>query len=674
MIRHPRRIAAIALACLAGISSYASIQITGLREVGDAEARALIKEQIAQVEKNRGSRPLADDASFFLERELRRKGYQEADVQWRFDEATRGITLVVDEGAGQKLGEITFSGNVAEVAEEDLRALVRRATANRNQKTILQKKEPLAFVETDIASGLADVSQLYRSLGYWDAKTAPLSKSLSSHDGLNDIHVQIDAGPLHHFRAFKLEGATGPQTSSIQAELAKLVGKPCTTDEVSKARAAVSEFYSQRGYYHHEISVTPTDHGSEITLTFAITAGQPFEVASLSVEGNRRVRSEFLKQRFKPLVGKPYSPAAADKIYRELLGIGLFSRISLNPEEIPGTPNAVDLKIIVEEAKARSVGVYGGYGTYDGAILGFIFRENNVFGRGRQFKSTAEYTQRGLRGEFDYSDKWFRDSPFFFNTKLFALSEEREGYTKFEYGGRIELGREIGEHYSVTAFATLGHTEISKAELEAADLGLQNYRIGSIGLAHSWDMRDHPVLPSRGFIFDNTIEYASSALASDVEFVRGTIRFSSYIPITKRTQLSLGARSGFIMPTGDSDQLPIDLRFFSGGSTSVRSFSEKHLGASDRRGYPLGGEFYNTFNAEYTVPIYGGLKAAVFADAGNLIRDLDNASLNGMHYALGTGLRYELPTGPIRLDYGWNMNRGQREPSGTFHISIGFAF
>ncbi len=74
------------------------------------------------------------------------------------------------------------------------------------------------------------------------------------------------------------------------------------------------------------------------------------------------------------------------------------------------------------------------------------------------------------------------------------------------------------------------------------------------------------------------------------------------------------------------------------------------------------------------MPIVGGLKAAVFADAGNLLTDFDDASLDKMHYALGAGLRYDLPTGPIRLDYGWNMNRGEREPSGTFHISVGFAF
>ena len=667
---------AIALTLLSAIGALASIQISGLNTVPEERARKMIEDQIKQVKTaGRGSRPLADDASFFLERELRRSGYRDADVQWQFDEATGNITLIVDEGLSQQLGDISISGNVAEVDEAQIRDLVRRSTANRHRHTIIERDGgALPLVEKDIASGLAEVNQLYRSLGYWDSKVKPLADSIVDHDGKHDVHVQIEAGPLHHFRAFKLLGDTGAEVKLLQESLAEHQGSPFTTKNVNAAKAKVAAFYSKRGHINSDITSRPIDHGDEITLEFTIDAGRPFQVASLEIEGTERIRPDFVKKRFAPLVGKPYSPADAEKIYRDLLSIGLFNRIGFTPEEIPGRPNEVNLIITVEEAKARSIGVYGGYGTYDGAILGFIFRENNVFGNGRQFRATGEYNQRGLRGEIGYSDKWFWESPFFFDAKLFATTKDHEGYDIFETGFRASIGRQFGEHYSVSAFATIEYADILEAEIEAADLGLPNYRVGSIGLAHSYDMRDHKTLPRRGFIFDNSLEYASGATGSEVDFLRGSIRFSAYFPITKRTQLSLGARSGFIMPTGDTDQIPINLRYFSGGSTTVRSFRERHLGPSDKEGYPLGGEFYSTFNAEYTVPIAGALKAAVFADAGNLLRDFDDASLDEMHYAVGAGLRYDLPTGPIRLDYGWNMNRGEREPSGTFHVSIGFAF
>jgi outer membrane translocation and assembly module TamA len=45
-----------------------------------------------------------------------------------------------------------------------------------------------------------------------------------------------------------------------------------------------------------------------------------------------------------------------------------------------------------------------------------------------------------------------------------------------------------------------------------------------------------------------------------------------------------------------------------------------------------------------------------------------------MRYALGVGLRYNLPIGPIRLDYGVNPDRRPDEDFGAFHFSFGFAF
>ena len=131
---------------------------------------------------------------------------------------------------------------------------------------------------------------------------------------------------------------------------------------------------------------------------------------------------------------------------------------------------------------------------------------------------------------------------------------------------------------------------------------------------------------------------------------------------------------GIIVPFGDTDQLPIDLRNFSGGSTTVRSFPERELGPQDRRGNPIGGEFYTTFNAEASVPVWKELRFVGFADSGNLLPRNEDMGLNDMHHAAGVGLRYDLPIGPVRLDYGWNLNRQEDEPEGAFHFGIGMSF
>ena len=135
--------------------------------------------------------------------------------------------------------------------------------------------------------------------------------------------------------------------------------------------------------------------------------------------------------------------------------------------------------------------------------------------------------------------------------------------------------------------------------------------------------------------------------------------------------LALGARVGYIAPI--LDDLPIDVRFFNGGGTTVRSFAERQLGPKDSGGNPLGGDIYTVANVEYTFPITGGLQGAVFVDAGSLKND-DVPGSDEMRYAVGAGLRYKLPIGPLRIDYGINPNPRAQEDFGAFHFSFGFAF
>src|SRR5205823_344593 len=114
-------------------------------------------------------------------------------------------------------------------------------------------------------------------------------------------------------------------------------------------------------------------------------------------------------------------------------------------------------------------------------------------------------------------------------------------------------------------------------------------------------------------------------------------------------------------------------RFFNGGSRSVRSFAERELGPKDISGYPIGGETFTTLNIEYIFPLVGDLNMAIFADAGSVGRHVDDGA-GRLRYGIGGGLRYKLPVGPLRLDYGVNPSPAEGEAMGAFHFSFGFAF
>ena len=184
------------------------------------------------------------------------------------------------------------------------------------------------------------------------------------------------------------------------------------------------------------------------------------------------------------------------------------------------------------------------------------------------------------------------------------------------------------------------------AKIDPVLRGRTSYFVSAIGITQTLDLRKNPLVAPRGFVFDNTADLATSAIGSDIDFIRGTARVSYYLsfapePVAlfgedleksalqkwfERSLLAFGARSGVVYPlktggTGAVLAIPIDERFFSGGSTTVRSFDERNLGPHDRSGNPIGGEIFTTFNVEYKFPYYGDLLGAVFVDAGKHLHD-----------------------------------------------------
>jgi len=434
-----------------------------------------------------------------------------------------------------------------------------------------------------------------------------------------------------------------------------------------------------------------------VPVRITLDPGPVYYFDGVTVKGTRQLRPQYLVDRFKKLRGRPYSPETLDKKFREMMRTGLFNILQVRPTPVDG--NLLRLDVNIEEAKPQEFGFSIGYGSFDGAILGASYANRDLFGYGRPITTSVEWSQRGYKGDFTFEDPYLFNTSVAFKLRLSALTYDFDGYSKFELGGAVTLSRQLTDAYSVGLVFSQRHVEITDATIPTELLGLTSYYVSSVGFTQTLDLRKNPLVAPRGFVFDNTIDLASSAIGSDVDLLRATARVTYYLSFApepaqlvgenlqksdlqrwfERSLLAFGARSGIVYPldtagTTAALAIPIDERFFTGGSTTVRSFGERDLGPHDRFGNPIGGEFYTVFNAEYTFPIYGELLGAVFVDAGNLLPDAGSPSLNDMRYGIGVGLRYNLPIGPVRLDYGINPDPHENEDFGAFHFSFGFAF
>ena len=646
------------------------VQFSGHKTYPDAELRVAIAEQIREIDEQGITPARADDAAYYAGAFYRKAGFSKVETSYQI--SGQAVIVRIVEGPRTLLRKVTFIGNLS-IPTATLFDYMIGAPEER----LTREPELFPYHEAEVAAGADRVRGLYVSEGYLDVIVEPAGLRLSEGGSRAEVIIKIVEGRRYTFGQITFAGEPIYSRAALIKALGALgesVGSPFSATQVTNMTRNLESYYKAHGYFTAEVTVDADPQKAvrgRVPVTFTARPGPLYRFNGIAVENRTkprpRLRRSFLPKRFRHLSGQIYSPEKLDETFREMMRTNLFTSLRLNPVALPNQTVRIDL--IAEEAKAKEVGFTLGYNTYEGGSVGLRLADRNLLGNGRPLSFSADYSQRGLKAELVYVDPWFLESRVRVSPRIFSIVRQEIGYTKEATGARIDVSKHVLPHLELTAFVEQQSVTITEATIDPLLLGPTDYRYASIGLAQTTDFRDDPLNTTRGWVFTSSVEAA--AVDGAQSFSRSTARFSWYQPIGKRCLLAFGARAGYIVPVVES--IPIDVRFFNGGSTTVRSFPERELGPKDEDGNPVGGEFYSVLNAEFNFPVYGALQGAAFVDAGNL-KGRGELGVSDMRYAVGLGLRYKLPVGPLRLDYGFNPSRGPDEPIGAFHFSFGFAF
>jgi outer membrane translocation and assembly module TamA len=267
------------------------------------------------------------------------------------------------------------------------------------------------------------------------------------------------------------------------------------------------------------------------------------------------------------------------------------------------------------------------------------------------------------------------------NVNLFlqgsGLRREEVSFTREEYGGSIGIQKRL---VPIKTDFTLRYVY---EFLNALDLGstvnnqngVQEARAASFVIELYRDRRDNPLLPRRGLKLFTTLEIASASLGGNVDYQRLMLGASYHLDLSGGRLLHLGVTHGVSFTLGGTaDQLPFNKRFFPGGENSVRGYQEGEASPLDENGKQLGAETYTQANLELEQLVTRTWSVVTFFDAvGFAQRRADYPWDEGL-YSVGGGLCWRSLIGPVRLEYGHNLNPRSHDPAGTLHFSIGFPF
>jgi outer membrane protein assembly factor BamA len=205
--------------------------------------------------------------------------------------------------------------------------------------------------------------------------------------------------------------------------------------------------------------------------------------------------------------------------------------------------------------------------------------------------------------------------------------------------------------------------------------------IGSIGPAVELDYRDNIFNPTKGNFSRVAFEYAADGIGNNNvdAFYRVTAETTHYFPIGKGgVVFAQSLRGGYLKDTDDgSEGVPFDKRGFSlGGRTTIRGFesgelfpSTQDIGASYRL---TTSSSFQLVKSELRFPLSAkyDLSGAFFYDGGQV--EISGLTLTDKwRDAVGVGIRYNTPVGPLNLEYGQKLDKKAGESDGAFHLSVG---
>jgi outer membrane translocation and assembly module TamA len=205
--------------------------------------------------------------------------------------------------------------------------------------------------------------------------------------------------------------------------------------------------------------------------------------------------------------------------------------------------------------------------------------------------------------------------------------------------------------------------------------GVTNAQVGAIIADIKHDRRDNPLYPRRGYKVFATLEVASEYLAGDVNFERFDLAAAWHQPLGGGRYLGLGLSHGVVLTSGNPAQdLPFNRRFFPGGENSLRGYTEGEASPRNEQGKIVGAETFTLGTVEFEQSLTPHWSVVFFSDSLGFARRAANYPFDTSLFSVGGGLRWKTIIGPIRVEYGHNLNPRPKDPAGALHFSLGFPF
>ncbi len=579
------------------------------------------------------------------------------------------LTYQIDEGGKVRIKKINIEGN--------------KAISSRRIKKAMKTGEwwLLSFITSSgyykketINSDMEAIRDLYFNNGYIKATVADPEIKLTDDKKGMIITISVSEGDQYKISSVDITNYKAFPEAELRKKITSTPGAVFSKETLRKDITALTDLYTQNGYALANVypDIVPDEAAKQVKLIYKIEEGDVYRIGRIEVSGNINTRDKVIRREMRLDEGDIFNSALLKRSYERINNLNFFESVDMTPKPRP-EERLLDIDIKVKERATGFLSVGGGYSSVDKLIAMVDITQGNLFGRGQYIKLRGELGGRSSFYELSFRDPWFMDKPLSFTADIYKTTREYIDYKRRATGLGFGFGKSFGEYWGGSVSYNLEKATIFDVSDSASDIIKE--QIGtrvtsSITPSITRDSRDNFLDPSRGS--RNTVYVTFAGIGGSNAFIKGVADSAWFFPVGSTT-ISLRGRFGYA--TGIfNKKLPLYERFYVGGIYTVRGLGFGQAGPRDDKGELIGGTKELIFNTEYIFPIVTELKlkGVVFFDAGNSYDQSE--PIGKLRYTTGLGFRWISPIGPIRIEWGYNLDRKPGESASKVEFTFGSFF
>ncbi|MBU3603847.1 outer membrane protein assembly factor BamA [Polynucleobacter sp. AP-Kaivos-20-H2] len=674
------------------------IEFTGMKEFDPEIVRKSLK-AVGVAEARFYDKALIDKAEQELKRQYVGKGMYAAEVVATVTPVERNQVAVyfnIDEGPVAKIQEINFIGNEV-FSEGTLKSEMQLKTGG----WLSWYSKDNLYSKQKLTADLESIRSYYLNRGYLEFVIESTQVSITPDKKGIYLTISIREGKKFTVKDVRLAGDTLGKESELMQLVVLKSGDTFSSARLTESTKAIAEVLGSYGYAFATINPQPDIRRdvAEVDLTLVVDPGRRIYVRQVAISGNARTRDVVIRRELRQFESSWFDSDKIDLSKKRLGRLGYFTETDITTEDVPGSPDQVDVNVKVTEKPTGAITIGAGFSSTEKLILSAGINQDNAFGTGTSVglnMSLGKINQNLTLSNYDpyftedgisrYTDLYYRSSK-----PLYYVGDP--DYQIKSVGSNIKFGvpyTEVDRVFFGTGVEVFQINTSSNTPVPYLNYAM-SYGVPSPGypgavttynvpITVGWarDGRDSALIPSQGSLQQLSAEVGTPV--GDLTFYRLYGQYQKYHSFSKGNILSFNGEVGYGEAYG-TKPFPITKNYYVGGIGSVRGYAPGSLGPQYYNTVigayqPTGGQSKIVSNLEYTFPVPGSgvdktLRLFTFVDGGNAFGQNLNLVLR---YSYGLGLSWISPLGPLKFSYGIPYKTQPTDNVQRLQFQVGTAF